>query len=66
MAPDIENDDPAKVNAHLRRVFNRATVGMSQPALRGQSKWVPTIDFEWRDPSIRYGDDADDATFEVA
>lgn len=66
LPPDVETGDPKGVNAYLRRIFAKATVDMSQKALRGPSKWVPPIDFEWRDPSMRYGDDADDATFEVA
>ena len=29
---------------------------MSQPpALRGPSSWVPSLTFEWRDPSLRVG-----------
>jgi DNA invertase Pin-like site-specific DNA recombinase len=57
LPPDLETSDPSRVNSYLRRLFARATVDMSQRALRGPSKWVPTIDFEWRDPSMRVEDD---------
>lgn len=57
MPPDIETGDPKRVNAYLRRVFARATVDMSQKALHGPSNWLPTIDFEWRDPSLRVESD---------
>lgn len=53
LPPDIENDEPGKVNAYLRRLFERATVDMSQPATFGPSRWVPTVEFEWRDPAMR-------------
>jgi DNA invertase Pin-like site-specific DNA recombinase len=52
LTPDIESDDPATVNAYLRRLFERVVVDMSQPTLRGPSKWVPTLRFDWRDPSL--------------
>jgi DNA invertase Pin-like site-specific DNA recombinase len=50
---DVERDDPARVNAYVRRLFTRVTVDMSEPALRGPSRWVPTLAFEWRDSSLR-------------
>lgn len=53
LPPDIAVDDPAKVNTHLRRLFERVTVDMSQPARRGPSAWVPDLTFEWRDPALR-------------
>ena len=53
LPPDVEHDDPAKVNAYLRRLFDRVTVDMSEPARRGPSSWVPTLTFVWRDPSMR-------------
>jgi DNA invertase Pin-like site-specific DNA recombinase len=59
LPPDIETGDPERVNSYLRRLFDRATVDMSQKAQRGPSKWVPTIDFEWRDPSMRVEHDDD-------
>jgi DNA invertase Pin-like site-specific DNA recombinase len=52
--PDIATADPSRVNAYLRRLFTCVTVDMSEPALRGPSKWVPTLTFEWRDPSMRW------------
>ena len=58
--PDLESDEPGKVNAYLRRLFSTVVVDMSQPGFRGPSKWVPTVAFEWRDPSMRV-DDEDDA-----
>ena len=57
LPPDIEQDDASRVNAYLRRIFVRAVVDMSEPALRGPSRWVPTLTFEWRDPSMRITDD---------
>jgi DNA invertase Pin-like site-specific DNA recombinase len=57
LPPDVETDDPARINAYLRRLFSRVTVDMSQKALRGPSKWVPSLTFEWRDPSMRWEDD---------
>ena len=30
---------------------------MSEKATRGPSKWLPTLDFEWRDPSLRADED---------
>jgi DNA invertase Pin-like site-specific DNA recombinase len=60
LPPDIATGDPAKVNAYLRRLFTRVEVDMSEPALRGPSKWMPTVTFDWRDPSMRVGDE--DAT----
>jgi DNA invertase Pin-like site-specific DNA recombinase len=59
LPPDLETSDPTRVNAFLRRIFARATVDMSQPALRGPSKWVPTVEFEWRDPAMRVEDDGE-------
>lgn len=59
IAPDIEHDDPAKVNAYLRRLFSSTVVDMSQPATRGPSKWRPTVAFGWRDPSMRVDGDLD-------
>jgi DNA invertase Pin-like site-specific DNA recombinase len=53
LPPDIETDDPSTVNAYLRRLFSRAVVDMSQPALRGPSSWVPAVSFDWRDESLR-------------
>jgi hypothetical protein len=60
LPPDIEADDPARVNAYLRRLFSRVEVDMSEQARRGPSKWLATLDFEWRDPSLR-ADDEDEA-----
>lgn len=60
LPPDVEADDPRRVNAYLRRIFERATVDMSQKAQRGPSKWVPTVAFEWRDPSMRVELDPDE------
>lgn len=60
LRPDLEAGDPGQVNAYLRRLFVSATVDMSQPAQRGPSKWVPTIDIEWRDPSLRMDATDDD------
>ena len=57
LPPDVEADDPRKVNAYLRRLFSRVTVDMGQKAFRGPSSWVPTLAFEWRDPSMRWDDD---------
>ena len=42
-----------------RRLFESITVDMSQPAKRGPSKWLPTLTFEWRDPSLRVEDAGD-------
>jgi DNA invertase Pin-like site-specific DNA recombinase len=53
LPPDLERSDPARVNAYLRRLFSRVVVDMSQKALRGPSKWIPTMTFEWRDPTLR-------------
>jgi DNA invertase Pin-like site-specific DNA recombinase len=53
--PDIEAGDPAKVNAYLRRLLDRVEIDMSRPATFGPSKWVPSLAFEWRDPSMRDG-----------
>ena len=53
--PDIQQDEPAKVNGYLRRLFESVTVDMSEPARRGPSNWVPSLTFEWRDPSLRRG-----------
>lgn len=53
LQPNIEQEDPAKVNAYLRRLFSSAVVDMSEPAFRGPSKWVPTVAFEWSEPSMR-------------
>lgn len=58
---DIEADDAGAVNTYLRRLFARATVNMSQPASRGPSRWVPSVSFEWRDPSMRSEAEDDDA-----
>jgi DNA invertase Pin-like site-specific DNA recombinase len=66
IAPDIEADDPARVNDHLRRLFDRATVDMSEPARKGPSKWVPTVEFAWRDPSMRYESSDDDGDLTVS
>lgn len=57
LPPDIETGDPARVNAYLRRLFARVEVDMSEKASRGPSKWVPTLDFDWRDPSLRSDDE---------
>lgn len=51
--PDVEDADAGSVNAFLRRLFVSATVDMGQKALRGPSSWTPTVDFEWRDESLR-------------
>lgn len=53
----VKADDPAKVNAHLRRLFVRIVVDMSEPGRKGPSKSVPNLRFEWRDPSLRVEDD---------
>jgi hypothetical protein len=42
----------------LRRVIGKITIDMSEPARRGPSKWLPTLGFEWRDPSLRAEDAA--------
>ena len=57
--PDIAAEDASTVNAYLRRLFESITVDMSQPAKRGPSKWLPTLTFEWRDPSLRVEDAGD-------
>jgi DNA invertase Pin-like site-specific DNA recombinase len=44
---------PADVNAFLRRLFDRVTVDMSEPARRGKSSWVPSLAFAWRNPDWR-------------
>ncbi len=62
LPPDIANGDRREVNAYLRRLFERATVDMSQKAQRGPSKWAPDIAFEWRDPSMRFELDPDEDT----
>jgi DNA invertase Pin-like site-specific DNA recombinase len=54
----VPADDAGKVNAYLRRLFERVTVDMSQPARRGPSSWVPSLTFQWRDPSMRAPGDA--------
>lgn len=51
--PDVERDEPGKVNAYLRRVLASVVVDMSEPATFGPSKWVPSLTFEWKDPSMR-------------
>jgi hypothetical protein len=58
----VKADEPARVNAYLRRLFDGVTVDMSEPARRGPSHWVPRLTFAWRDPSMRVEDveDADD------
>ncbi len=66
LPPDVASDDPARVNAYLRRLFARVEVDMSQPATFGPSKWLPTLTFEWRDPSMRFDGDMDDAEAEAA
>jgi DNA invertase Pin-like site-specific DNA recombinase len=55
LPPNVETSQPSIVNAYLRRVFERVTVDMSQPARRGPSGWVPRLDFSWRDPTLRTG-----------
>jgi DNA invertase Pin-like site-specific DNA recombinase len=45
--------DPGRVNSYLRRLFERVTVDMSEPAQKGPSKWTPLLAFERRDPSMR-------------
>lgn len=51
--PDIEHDEPARVNSYLRRLFTRVEVDMSEKAYRGRSAWVPRLSFEWQDPQLR-------------
>lgn len=53
--PDIERDEPAKVNEYLRRLLDRAVVDMSRPTRRGPARpgEIPTLRFEWRDQSLR-------------
>jgi DNA invertase Pin-like site-specific DNA recombinase len=53
LPPDVEHDDPVKVNAYLRRIFERVVVDMSQPARRGPSRVVLDLEFKWRDLSLR-------------
>jgi DNA invertase Pin-like site-specific DNA recombinase len=53
LPPDVSTGDPSMVNAYLRRLFDRVTVDMSQPARRGPSTWVPALRFDWRDESLR-------------
>ena len=55
----VEAGEPAKVNAYLRRLFERIVVDMSEPGRKGPSRSVPDLRFEWRDPSMR-ADDAGD------
>lgn len=62
LPPDIEHDDAAKVNAYLRRLFTSVVVDMSQKAYRGPSRWVPTVEFGWRDPSMRSDDQDEDVS----
>lgn len=50
--PDIEKDDPGRVNEHLRRIFDRVTIDMSEPAKPGPSRWTPRLSFVWRDESL--------------
>ena len=57
----VRGDDPAKVNAYLRRLFVRVVVDMSEPGKKGPSKSIPKLDFEWRDPSMRAEVADDDA-----
>lgn len=58
LPPDVEHDDPARVNLFLRRLFTRVVVDMSAPGHKGMT--VPaSATFEWRDPSLRV-EDADD------
>jgi len=49
----VKGDDPAKVNAYLRRLLVRVVVDMSEPGKKGPSRSVPDLSFEWRDPSMR-------------
>ena len=51
--PDPLKDDPAKVNAWLRRLLVKARVDMRDAAAHGPSAWLPTVEFEWRDPAMR-------------
>jgi DNA invertase Pin-like site-specific DNA recombinase len=56
LPPSPATSDPGRVNAYLRRLFVHATVDMSEKALRGPSSWIPSVEFEWRDPSLRAED----------
>jgi len=59
--PDVEHDDPAKVNAYLRRLLAKVVVrNMTKPAKRGPSNETWDLEFVWRDPSMRV-EDTDDA-----
>jgi hypothetical protein len=51
--PDIDGDDVTRVNEHLRRVFDRVIIDMSEPARRGPSRWVPKLTFAWHDDALR-------------
>jgi DNA invertase Pin-like site-specific DNA recombinase len=51
--PNMAQSEPADVNAFLRRLFSRVVVDMGGKATMGPSDQVPSLDFEWRDPSLR-------------
>jgi DNA invertase Pin-like site-specific DNA recombinase len=55
----VKGDEPGKVNAHLRRLFVRVVVDMSEPGRKGPSRSVPKMRFEWRDPTMRVELDPD-------
>jgi len=56
----VKGGDPATVNAYLRRLFDRVTVDMSQPARRGPSHVTLALRFDWRDPSLRVEESDDE------
>jgi DNA invertase Pin-like site-specific DNA recombinase len=56
----VKGDEPARVNAYLRRLLVRVVVDMSEPGKKGPSKSVPAMKFEWRDPSMRVEGEEDD------
>jgi len=55
----VPADPPEKVNAYLRKLLVRIVVDMSEPGVKGPSRSVPKLSFEWRDPSMRM-ESADD------
>jgi hypothetical protein len=52
LPPDVRSDDAGKVNAYLRRLFERVTVDMETPGRRGKALPASTT-FVWRGPSMR-------------
>jgi hypothetical protein len=56
----VKGDEPAEVNAYLRRLLVRVVVDMSEPGKKGPSKSVPAMKFEWRDPTLRLEDVGDE------